>query len=74
MTTIALGDRPLDLSELFALSRRGVRAAIAPAAQARVTASRSVVESAVARGATMYGINTGFGKLAGVRIADENLA
>ena len=74
MTTIALGDRPLDLSELFALSRRGVRAEIAPAAQARVTASRSVVESAVARGATMYGINTGFGKLAGVRIADENLA
>ncbi len=74
VTTIALGDRPLELADLFALSRRGTRAELAPAARQRVAASRGVVESAVARGATMYGINTGFGKLAGVRIPDGQLA
>jgi histidine ammonia-lyase len=39
-----------------------------------VQQSRAVVDKAVAKGATMYGINTGFGKLAGVRIADEQLS
>ena len=36
-------------------------------------ASRSVVESVVARGETAYGINTGFGKLSDVRIGREDL-
>lgn len=74
MTTIALGDRPLELGDLYALSQRGTRATLADAARQRVAASRAVVERAVAGGATMYGINTGFGKLAGVRIPDGQLA
>lgn len=74
MTTIALGDRPLDLSELFALSLPGSEVTLSVAGRARVQASREVVATAVARGGTMYGINTGFGKLAGVRIPDDQLA
>ncbi len=74
MTTIALGDRPLELADLYALSQRGTRAVLTDATIARVAASRAVVERAVAGGATMYGINTGFGKLAGVRIQDDQLA
>ena len=45
---------------------RGVRPAIARSARA--------VEAIVARGQPVYGINTGFGKLATVRIAPDDLA
>lgn len=74
MPTIRLGEPNLPLATLVQLSRPGCKAALAPAAQKRVRASRTVVEDAVATGRTMYGINTGFGKLAGVRIADDQLA
>src|SRR5690606_31985524 len=39
----------------------------------RVAACRAEVDAAVASGRTMYGINTGFGKLAGVRIETQQL-
>ena len=38
-----------------------------------LAASRDIVERAVASGATIYGINTGFGKLANVRVASGAL-
>jgi histidine ammonia-lyase len=49
---------------------RGTGTSVACSAEAirRLAASRTAVESAVARGETIYGINTGFGKLANVRI------
>jgi len=70
---ILLGDPSLPLSTLVQLSLAATRIALSPAAQKRVRASRAVVEKAVRKGATMYGINTGFGKLAGVRIPDQQL-
>ena len=45
------------------------RVELEPAARDRLRASRAVIERAIARGDTIYGINTGFGKLANVRIA-----
>jgi histidine ammonia-lyase len=51
----------------------GVRILVAPAARAVLAASRARVNAAVATGATIYGINTGFGKLANVRIAPDQL-
>ena len=51
----------------------GARIAVAPAARAALAASRARVNAAVATGATIYGINTGFGKLANVRIAPDQL-
>ncbi|MBZ0153748.1 MAG: histidine ammonia-lyase [Planctomycetes bacterium] len=74
MPTIRLGDPSLPLSTLVALSRDGARVVLSPAAKQRVRRCRTIVDRAVARGATMYGINTGFGKLAGVRIPDDQLA
>jgi histidine ammonia-lyase len=47
---------------------------VSPAAQARGAASRALIERIVAEGQTVYGVNTGFGKLADVRISNENLA
>ncbi len=49
-------------------------AATLEAALPAVEASARAVETIVARGEPVYGINTGFGKLATVRIADEDLA
>ena len=73
MATILLGEPNLSLATLVQLSRGGVRIELSKAAKKRVAACRQVVEDAVASGATMYGINTGFGKLAGVRIPDDQL-
>ncbi|MEA2926954.1 MAG: histidine ammonia-lyase, partial [Alphaproteobacteria bacterium] len=50
----------------------GVR--LDPAALPAVEASARTVDAIVARGAPVYGINTGFGKLASVRIGDADLA
>ncbi|HEX5051994.1 MAG TPA: histidine ammonia-lyase [Planctomycetota bacterium] len=74
MPKILLGEPHLPLTTLVALSRPGARIALSPASRKRVVQGRSTVERAVQKGATMYGINTGFGKLAGVRIPDTQLA
>jgi histidine ammonia-lyase len=52
---------------------RGAPIAVDPSDQAAVVASAAAVERIVARGEPVYGINTGFGKLAGVRIAPADL-
>ena len=45
-----------------------------PECAPRVAASAAAVERILAKGEPVYGVNTGFGKLAGVRIADADLA
>src|SRR5580693_2351612 len=53
---------------------RGEPLAVDRASQAGVVASAAAVERILARGQPVYGINTGFGKLAGVRIKPADLA
>ena len=69
-----LDGQPLTLAEIEAVALSGCRVAIAPAALARVAASRELIEGILAEGQTVYGVNTGFGKLADVRIAPGSLA
>jgi histidine ammonia-lyase len=52
---------------------RGAACAIDPAARTAVDAGARVVDAVVAAGAPVYGINTGFGKLASVRIDAADL-
>jgi histidine ammonia-lyase len=52
----------------------GAPVTVDPSSHARVAASAAAVERILARGEPVYGINTGFGKLAGVRIAAQDLA
>src|SRR5436190_5485914 len=59
IATVALGDTPVKVSS---------------SACPRVLASRKVIEDIVARDAVVYGVSTGFGKLADVRIPREELA
>jgi histidine ammonia-lyase len=53
---------------------RGGAIALDPACDQRVAASAAAVERILARGEPVYGVNTGFGKLATVRIEDADLA
>src|SRR5881296_4205311 len=69
--TITLDGLSLSIADVVAVARHGVPVALAPHALAAVTASRRTIEAAVARGDTIYGVNTGFGKLAHVRIKPE---
>jgi histidine ammonia-lyase len=69
--TLIPGDVPLaDWRAIF----RGARATLDPACRDKVAAGAAAVERIVARADAVYGINTGFGKLASVRIAAADLA
>ena len=70
-TPITLDGHSLSIADVVAVARGVAPVTIAPQALASVGASRRAVESAVARGDTIYGVNTGFGKLAHVRIKPD---
>jgi histidine ammonia-lyase len=74
MNRLILNGQPLKLTEIEAVAVDGCVVEIAAAARERMAASRELVERIVAAGQTVYGVNTGFGKLADVRISPENLA
>jgi histidine ammonia-lyase len=74
METLFLEGQALTLAEIEAVSLSARPVAIAPTAQARMRQSRTFIEEILAAGETMYGVNTGFGKLADVRIAPDKLA
>lgn len=74
MPLIALGGKKLSLADCIALSQLGTRIRMDRSVAARVRASRQVVEQAIAEGRTVYGVNTGFGKLSNVLIPEPKLA
>ncbi|HEX5326040.1 MAG TPA: histidine ammonia-lyase [Acetobacteraceae bacterium] len=53
---------------------RGATASLDPVSYPAISRSAAVVEAIVARGEPVYGINTGFGKLATIRIDKADLA
>src|SRR5258706_1545890 len=71
--SVLLSGNDLTFTQLCDVALRGEAVPLAPAAIERMNASRAVVERLVASGATAYGINTGFGKLASVRISAEQV-
>src|SRR6266513_446020 len=68
---VTLDGHSLSIDDVVAVARRHAAVAIDPAALTAVKQSRQAVETAVARGQTIYGVNTGFGKLAHVRIPPD---
>jgi histidine ammonia-lyase len=70
--TITLDGHSLTIADVVAVARGHAPVALDPGALKAVMASRRAVEAAVSGGQTVYGVNTGFGKLAHVRIpADQ---
>ena len=66
--------QPLSLAEIEGVACNGRAVELAPAARERVNASRALIEQILAAGETVYGVNTGFGRLSDVRVPDESLA
>lgn len=64
----------LNANILRSAAEGGSRFALAKSARARIEASVRAVRELVSRHDAVYGINTGFGKLAQTRIADDQLA
>src|SRR5580693_1099790 len=71
--TIILTGNDLTFQQLYAVALHRDQVSLSPSAVERMNASRAVVDHLVASGETAYGINTGFGKLASVRISPEQV-
>ncbi|HEV8149998.1 MAG TPA: histidine ammonia-lyase [Gemmatimonadales bacterium] len=72
--SVVLDGRSLTLQDVVRVAREArAVVALAPEALDALARTRAVVEQAIARGDVMYGVNTGFGKLAGVRIDPAQL-
>jgi len=63
-----LSGKPLSLERIADVAYNGEPVQIADSARARILASRKVIDDIIARDTVVYGVNTGFGKLADVRI------
>ncbi|MGI8432376.1 MAG: histidine ammonia-lyase, partial [Chthoniobacterales bacterium] len=65
---LQLSGRPLALAEIARVAYEREFVSVAEAAKAAIHASRRVIEEIVARDEVIYGVSTGFGKLADVHI------
>ncbi len=71
--SITLTGNDLIFEQFYAVALRHEAVTFSPEALLRMKASRAVVDRLVAANETAYGINTGFGKLASVRISAEQV-
>jgi histidine ammonia-lyase len=71
--SVILNGQDLTFAQLEDAALRGAQAELSPVAVERMNASRAVVEKLLESGKAAYGINTGFGKLASVRISQEQV-
>ena len=72
MTDLVLNPGDVPLADWKAIYR-GAGARLADEAWPMIAQSAAAVQRILAKGEPVYGINTGFGKLASVRIGDEDL-
>ena len=72
--TVSLDGHSLTLDDLVAIAHANAPVSLTDAARARVRAAREVVDEFAHHDAPTYGINTGFGNFAEVRIAPDSLA
>ncbi len=70
---LELSGQRLTLEEIDAVASNRLEAILAAAARERVRASREVINAVLRDGRTVYGVNTGFGKLSDVHISAAEL-
>jgi histidine ammonia-lyase len=71
--SIVLDGESLTVEQVVEVARFGATVEIDAGAAARVDQSRATIEKALADGKVIYGINTGFGKLAEIRISNDQV-
>ena len=70
---VAIDGRSLRLEEFDDVARRGRSCVLAEHARSAVEAGQAAVRRVLDAGDAVYGVNTGFGDLAGVRIAPDRI-
>ena len=70
---IVLNGKSLTIEAVVRVARHGDTVELHPGAIERIDACRGMLERKIAAGETMYGINTGIGELAEVRLTDEQV-
>ncbi len=73
MSAITIDGRSLSLDLLVRVALYGETVEVSSEARTRIDAARTVIEKALACGAVIYGVTTGFGKLSDVRIPPEKI-
>jgi histidine ammonia-lyase len=73
MRRLVLRPGALTLDDLQAVHAGSIELAIEPSAHAAIATASAVVQRAAAGDAAVYGVNTGFGKLASTRISRDDL-
>jgi histidine ammonia-lyase len=71
--TVHLTGNDISFEQLYEVSLHSADASLTSEARARMLASRAVIERIVAAETTAYGVNTGFGDLAEVRISPDQI-
>jgi len=73
MSAIQINGEHLDFPQLYRVVFEGEKVELAAPARERMLASRAVIERLIASDQAVYGVNTGFGKMASVRISREQI-
>jgi histidine ammonia-lyase len=73
MNRIQIDGETLTLDQLYSIALGGAEVELSQTARERMNASRVVVERLIESNAAVYGVNTGFGKMASVRISREQI-
>jgi histidine ammonia-lyase len=71
---LAVRNQLVTLGELRRAWLEPVEVSLGDDARRRIAESRELIEEVVAHGDQVYGVNTGFGQLASVRVGDSELA
>ena len=71
---LTIGDRPLTLKDIGAALLGPIAVELTSRARTQVARSAATVATLIRKGEPVYGVNTGFGKLARERIAEADLA
>src|ERR1700761_969941 len=70
---LQISGQPLTLEQIVAVAKQELDAVLLSAARQNIQASRDIVDAVIREGRVVYGVNTGFGKLADVHIPPSEL-
>lgn len=73
MSRIQIDGEHFTLDDLYRIVFERAEVELPEAARTRMAASRAVIERLIESGAAVYGVTTGFGKMATLRISHEQI-
>ena len=71
---VVLDGNSLSIEQIHSVARDRAKVSVSPEARAKMQRSRDVIERGVAEGAAIYGVTTGIGEFARIRISPEQSA